>query len=390
VKDMKDPAPMNRPFRAARGKLTRGEFLSRPNRFRVVCEAENGRVEAYLPNPGRLWELFLPGAILLLEKSEKISDRKTDHTVVAVQTDKGPVMLHTHRTNDAAEWLIANGLIPGWETAKMIRREVACEGSRFDFLLEGPKGPFPVEVKSCTLFGERMAMFPDAPSERASRHIRHLAGIGGDGQKPGLLIIAHSRHPWYFLPDFHTDLEFAKAFLSARESLDIKAAGIEWDSDLNLQPAVSMLDIPWPVLEANASDRGGYLLILKLEEDLSLSVGSLGEVDFRSGYYCYVGSAMKNLSARMSRHLRKRRNFHWHIDYLRDRSSVLACLPIRSAVTLECEMAGAVMRIADGSVPCFGSSDCACPSHLFRFASNPLKTPGFIEMLLYFRIDRLV
>jgi sugar fermentation stimulation protein A len=92
----------------------------------------------------------------------------------------------------------------------------------------------------------------------------------------------------------------------------------------------------------------------------------------------------------MSRHLRKRRNFHWHIDYLRDRSSVLACLPIRSAVTLECEMAGAVMRIADGSVPCFGSSDCACPSHLFRFASNPLKTPGFIEMLLYFRIDRLV
>jgi sugar fermentation stimulation protein A len=246
-----------------------------------------------------------------------------------------------------------------------------------------------VEVKSCTLFGERMAMFPDAPSERASRHIRHLAEMGGDGQKPGLLIIVHSRHPRYFLPDFHTDLEFAKAFLEARDSVEIKVAGIEWDSDLNLRPQVSMLEIPWPVLQANASDRGGYLLVMELEEDLRLSVGSLGELDFPSGYYCYVGSALKNLSARMSRHLRKRKNFHWHIDYLRDRSIVVACLPVRSAEPVECKMAGAMKGIAEGSVPGFGSSDCACASHLFRFNSNPLRFAPFIDTLLHFRIDRL-
>ncbi|MFA5674436.1 MAG: hypothetical protein WC912_08230, partial [Thermovirgaceae bacterium] len=49
-------------YRAARGRLTRGIFLSRPNRFRVVCETGNDRTEAYLPNPGRLWELLLPGS----------------------------------------------------------------------------------------------------------------------------------------------------------------------------------------------------------------------------------------------------------------------------------------------------------------------------------------
>lgn len=377
-------------YRAARGRLTRGVFLSRPNRFRVVCETGGDRVEAYLPNPGRLWELLLPGSNLLLERSEGNTDRKTDHTVVAVETDHGPVMLHTHRTNDAAEWLIGHGLIPGWEKAKVIRREVVYGSSRIDFLMEGPQGPFAVEVKSCTLFGEKVAMFPDAPSERASRHIRHLAGMGSADNKPGLLIIVHSRHPRYFLPDFHTDLQFARAFLEARDKLEMKVAGIEWNSDLVLQPQASMLDIPWKVLEENVSDRGGYLLILELEKEICLSAGRLEKKDFPAGYYCYVGSAMKNLSARMSRHLRKRKNFHWHIDYLRDRALILACLPVRSAGPLECDMAQALKEIADGSVPGFGSSDCSCPSHLFRFSSNPLRSAPFIKMLLHFRIDRLM
>ena len=389
MNEMDDSKAKDRPFRAARGKLTRGIFLSRPNRFRVVCEAENGRVEAYLPNPGRLWELFLPGAILLLERYEGISDRKTDHTVVAVETDRGLVMLHTHRTNDAAEWLVKNQLIPGWENLKVIRREIAYGSSRFDFLLEGPKEPFPVEVKSCTLFGKKMAMFPDAPSERASRHIKHLAEIGGNGQKPGLLVIVHSRHPRYFLPDYHTDLEFARTFLEARDAVEIKVAGIEWDSDLNLLASVSEIIIPWKILEKSVSDGGGYLLVMELKEDMRLSVGSLGEMDLPSGYYCYVGSAMKNLSARMSRHLRKRKNFHWHIDYLRDKATVLVCLPVRSTEKLECDMAIAMMGISDGSVPGFGSSDCSCPSHLFRFNSNPLNLDPFIKTLIHFRIDRL-
>lgn len=377
-------------YRAARGRLTRGIFLSRPNRFRVVCETGNDRTEAYLPNPGRLWELLLPGSNLLLERSEGNTDRKTDHTVVAVETDHGPVMLHTHRTNDAAEWLIGHGLIPGWEEVTVIRREIAYGGSRFDFLLESPEGTFTVEVKSCTLFGKKLAMFPDAPSERASRHIRHLAGIGSAGNKPGLLVIVHSRHPRYFLPDFHTDLEFARAFLESRDKLEIKVVGIEWDSDLFLQPKASLLAIPWTVLEENVSDRGGYLLILELEEEIRLSAGHLGEIDFPAGYYCYVGSAMKNLTERMSRHLRKRKNFRWHIDYLRDRTLILACLPVRSAGPLECDMARAMEDIADDSVPGFGSSDCSCPSHLFRFSTNPLKLTSFLNTLLHFRIERLI
>ncbi len=41
-------------------------FLSRPNRFVVLCKAQGRTLRAYLPNPGRLWELLLPNACLLL------------------------------------------------------------------------------------------------------------------------------------------------------------------------------------------------------------------------------------------------------------------------------------------------------------------------------------
>ena len=46
--------------------LVRGTFLKRPNRFVIHCATGGALVEAYLPNPGRLWELLLPGRIVYL------------------------------------------------------------------------------------------------------------------------------------------------------------------------------------------------------------------------------------------------------------------------------------------------------------------------------------
>jgi len=376
-------------YRAARGELTRGRFISRPNRFAVICETADETIRAYLPNPGRLWELLFPGTVLLLEKAQRSGKRTTEYTVVAAETVKGPVMLHTHRTNDAAEYLLRAGLVPGWEDLSVLRREATFGESRFDFLLDGPEGPVPTEVKSCTLFGEKRAMFPDAPSQRASRHVLHLAELGERGPKPKMLFLVQSERMEAFLPDFHTDFAFAKALYESRDRIDIKALGVGWDESLSMKPGVSELEIPWSLYEKNGIDGGSYLLLLRLHESRRIATGALGERDFAAGYYCYVGSAAKNLKARMQRHLRRRKKFHWHIDYLREYCDVVACLPVRSADSLECDLAGAVAAIADEPVPRFGSSDCLCPSHLFRFSSNPLKNRRFISILLDFRINRL-
>jgi sugar fermentation stimulation protein A len=52
-------------------------------------------------------------------------------------------------------------------------------------------------------------------------------------------------------------------------------------------------------------------------------------------------------------------------------------------------MAKRMMEISDWHVPGFGASDCSCSSHLFGMKTDPQKKPSFIELLQYFRMDRL-
>jgi sugar fermentation stimulation protein A len=109
----------------------------------------------------------------------------------------------------------------------------------------------------------------------------------------------------------------------------------------------------------------------------------------RRGYYLSVGSAARNLSQRLARHLRKRKRCRWHIDYLRECAASCVALPIRASDALEHDLAASLGGIADWSVPRFGSSDCSCGTHLFGMADNPLHAARFIDLLLYYRMDRL-
>lgn len=90
-------------------------FRERVNRFTVTCTLNNKVVTAYLPNPGRLWELLFPARKLYLVEDTLSPARKTLYTVVAVEKDGIPVMLHTHATNRVARLLIEENKIPGLE-----------------------------------------------------------------------------------------------------------------------------------------------------------------------------------------------------------------------------------------------------------------------------------
>ena len=59
--------PQASPLPMDPARLVRAVFVSRPNRFIVAAQGPDGAVvEAHMPNPGRLRELLLPGARLLL------------------------------------------------------------------------------------------------------------------------------------------------------------------------------------------------------------------------------------------------------------------------------------------------------------------------------------
>ena len=199
-----------------RGKLKTATFIARPNRFVVECEVDGKVVSAYLPNPGRLWELLLPGCVLYLKRNS--SAAKIPYTVMAVEKDGLPVMLHTHLTNDVVEILLRKRLVPGLEDTEIVRREATFGDSRFDFLLQRNGKELVLEVKNCTLFHDRLAMFPDAVTARGSRHLRGLLELQEKGTDAGVLFVVQWPRARCFMPEYHTDFEFSKVFLKCRDT----------------------------------------------------------------------------------------------------------------------------------------------------------------------------
>ena len=51
--------------------------------------------------------------------------------------------------------------------------------------------------------------------------------------------------------------------------------------------------------------KGCYCLIIEVNENQYLKIGKKLKIDFKKGYYVYVGSAMNNLESRVKRHLSK-------------------------------------------------------------------------------------
>ncbi len=370
-------------------EISPGRYIRRLNRFVIECDLGGQVVRAHLPNPGRLWELLIPGRVVTLVKNTVHLERATPYTAVAVEREGVTVLLHTQKSNDVVQFLLEERQIPGLETAEIIKREFTLSGSRFDFLLKEGNEKILLEVKSCTLFGASLAMFPDAVTARGRRHLLELAAHTRDGYRCGVIFVIHSPRPGFFLPDYHTDYAFSQTFQEQQDLLFYRALRVSWQDDLRLDRGIREASIPWPLLARECRDQGSYLLLLTLPAGVTISVGSLGSIHFPAGYYLYAGSAKRNLAKRLDRHLRKRKNFHWHIDYLRDMASSCIALPFRTKDDIEHDLATALVNIADWSIPKFGASDCSCPSHLFAMEVNPLHRPDFLGLLQYFRMDRL-
>lgn len=110
--------------------------------------------------------------------------------------------------------------------------------------------------------------------------------------------------------------------------------------------------------------KGSYILLIKLEQNISIDIGKLGKLDFFKGFYVYVGSALNGLESRINRHLRKNKNIYWHIDYLLNYVKIFDIYYFETSVKDECIIANNFEKKLH-NVNDFGSSDCKCKSHLF-------------------------
>lgn len=380
--------------------ILKATYTGRPNRFVVTLDLNGESVLAHLPNPGRMWELLFTGVTMYIVPHDK-PDAKTKYRVVGIERDGVVIMLDTNYSNDVAEHLIENKLIPGWEQWRVARREytVKLHGatSRFDLLLTNDDGEeFLLEVKSCTLFSKTGAMFPDAITERGRKHLLHLRELQNEG--------------------YHTDLEFATTFKEVAPYLDWKAVAVAWDETFTMPTVTRACTYPSYVLDSEAHDSGVYIMVMHLDHELDLEIGSKGMMHFNAGYYMYVGSAKANLTKRIERHKRKRKKMHWHLDYFRGHCEMIAGVPIRTSglpleswslthepypsmpsmpdpddvdVSVECALADAVRAISEWDVPKFGCSDCDCTSHLFGMTENPIHNKAFMDVVEEFRMNQL-
>ena len=276
------------------GNIVTGAFVMRMNRFVIHAEID-GRMEiCHMPNPGRMRELLFPGVKMYLVKSRNPLSR-TAYRVIGVERDGEVILLDTSKCNDVAHYLVSHHLIAGWEEYSVVQREVTMGDSRFDLLLgnEATGEVFPVEVKSCTLFGEKGAMFPDAVTARGKKHVDHLGQIGQIGRAGILILVQWNRAEW-FLPDFHTDIEFAKAFRVNMERIDWKVAALHWTPEFDYPDHVKLLPTSTKALDEEMGNCGDYLLILYLDKDKLVEIGTKGIMNFPQGYYVYIGSAKRN------------------------------------------------------------------------------------------------
>lgn len=368
--------------------LQRGLFLERPNRFVVRYRKGARRGTAYIANPGRMGEILLPGTELLLAR--RLHTRTGVEAVGATWKRRWSgdrprsIYLNTGRINDLAERLLQERKIPELARYRIERREFTVGRSRFDFLLTSGTRRYLLEVKSVTLVEEGLALFPDAKTDRGTRHLKELAHVAAQkGWRSGVLFIVQGGAQ-RFLPDFHNDPKFARTLRSVRGKVDLLPYRMEpslrSDRRLVFQGSPRRLPIPWDRLEAGLVDGGLYLLAVQVPKALRLEVGALGRLAFRRGHYVYVGSARRGLSARVDRHLRRRKRLHWHIDFLRAQSPRVRGYPIRGA-SGECKLAKSLAGIGSGEVDGFGSSDCSCRSHLIYFPEDPWGTAPFQQLL---------
>ncbi len=365
------------------GPVIHATFLERPNRFLVRCRLENGRkIDAFMPNPGRMGELLLPGVRLHLMDHGVGILRKTRYTCLAVDREGASVFLHTHVNNAVAEYLLRSGRIPGLERAEVIRSEVRVGHSRFDFLLRENGRDVLAEVKSVTLFHNRVAMFPDAVTERGRRHLMELAAIGRaqPEAKPVVLFLVHSPKARWFMPDYHTDLAFSRTLLDLRDDLRIFPVALQWSKSLTLRGRPRLLTIPWDYIDAEARDRGNYVVVARFRRAWRDRTDPTDPTDrsdqsaqrsreLAPGWYLAAGAHVDDLAAHLRRLRTGLKRPMSGTERVCAAADAVAVYPVRGSHCVQAALTKALSKVFPIAIrPGWFSSE-ADPCHLLAFQS---------------------
>ncbi len=174
-------------------KLKEALFVERLNRFVGIILLEGRRYTAYIRNTGRLTELLREGNRVYVKPARG----KHPFEIVLALYEGILVCIDSH----IAPKLYVEHI------GKACSFEPSFGDARFDLLVEGQ----PVEVKSVNLVKSSVALFPDAPTKRGTRHILKLIELSRQGYRPSLVFVVQRQDCELFCPNWEVDKDFAQA-----------------------------------------------------------------------------------------------------------------------------------------------------------------------------------
>ena len=192
--------------------IRRGTFIDRPNRFIAHINIKGSAETVHVKNTGRCAELLVPGAVVYVQESDK-PDRKTKWDLIAVKKGSRMVNMDSQIPNHLVkEWLEEGNL---FKDITRIRPEYTYGSSRFDLYVEADGKKIFIEVKGVTLEEDGVVRFPDAPSDRAVKHVEELKLAVKEGYEAYVFFVVQMKDVRYFTPNMDTHPAFGEALMDA-------------------------------------------------------------------------------------------------------------------------------------------------------------------------------
>ena len=193
--------------------------MERPNRFIAYAELNGKKETIHVKNTGRCAELLRPGAAIYVQESDN-PERKTKWDLIAVEKETGSgnrlINMDSQIPNRVVqEWIEAGNLFPD---VSLVRSETTYGNSRFDLYVEAGERRIFIEVKGVTLEEDGVCRFPDAPSDRAVKHLEELIRAKKEGYEAYVFFVIQMKGVSYFTPNTDTHPAFAEALRRAKEA----------------------------------------------------------------------------------------------------------------------------------------------------------------------------
>ncbi len=206
-----------------RPPLVPATLVRRANRFLAQVLIGGQSALAHVPSSGRLAELLLPGAAILLRPAQPGAARRTPFTLTGVLHRRMCrdtwVCIDTGAANRLTASLLQGRRFPGLDHLWHVQAEVTLGDSRLDFRLEDGDGHCGwAEVKCVTLAVGEQARFPDAPTIRGVKHLRHLTQVAQEGGTAAVLFVVQRDDVATFAPSVEQDPAFADALYDAAQA----------------------------------------------------------------------------------------------------------------------------------------------------------------------------